>query len=376
MIMRHGARTSMFNIRGVPHAPVSCRFRDQFNKTFVLARTKEKWKRNFKNFGFRDYLMYPQSDQCQGSALTPYGMQQHITTGAYLRSRYGNILNLTQVHVRSTSTSRTYQSAVAVLHGLLDPDDFQKVQIFKSASTSFCSEKLSSVSCSCPSANQYLSKAKKLASQFERNDQFKRDMLDDIMASLLVQIGDDILTFNIIDVTMTYVCHNIRFLCPLSQRNCLSKSHMKDLFQMQDKIGRFMVTRNPDYIKFVHLFLHPLLMEMATRMIKATRSDHKKPFVLYSGHDITVTPLATVLGFNEGKWPPFASRIVIELYRKNDVKKHYFLKFFYNGKDVTSSVVFCRNKILQGFCKLKYFLDFVKNHIEDIGLGSYIDSCG
>ena len=106
-----------------------------------------------------------------------------------------------------------------------------------------------------------------------------------------------------------------------------------------------------------------------------TRNRRVESFVIYSGHDITITPLATILEIHSGKWPPFASRVVIELYKKIENKIHYFIKILHNGHDVTSSVVFCRNKLSKGFCKLKYFLDFVKKHLHDVGFDSYGQGC-
>ena len=58
---------------------------------------------------------------------------------------------------------------------------------------------------------------------------------------------------------------------------------------------------------------------------------------LYSGHDTTLIPLLRLLGINpNNEWPPFASSVQIELYRKNvtadDVTGTYVVRVIYNDR--------------------------------------------
>ncbi|XP_052082175.1 2-phosphoxylose phosphatase 1-like [Mytilus californianus] len=374
MVMRHGARNSMHSLPGIELPTLSCKVESKFeNISRFLDRTRQKWI-NQKKFGF-DSLLYPNKNKCQGSDLTPFGMKQHIMTGRYLQRKYGSLLNITQLHIRSTGYTRTYQSAVAVLLGFLNHTYLPLVRINRSGDASFCSPSLFSGSCHCPGADKLLTKAKKEADQVEREDIDKHMLMNRLRGVLETEISVGVSVFSLIDVLMTFACHAIPLPCSQNQRKCVNQSHLDLIFKIQDRVGKQMVSGNRNYIKYAHLYLHPLLEEMADRMKKVARRKPVESFVLYSGHDITITPLATVLGIHNGKWPPFASRIVIELYKRTENKMHYFIKIFFNGVDVTSKASFCKKKTLKGFCKLKYFLDFVHTHLHDNGLDSYEEGC-
>ena len=51
---------------------------------------------------------------------------------------------------------------------------------------------------------------------------------------------------------------------------------------------------------------------------------------LYSGHDTTLLPLLHVLDVFDGKWPPFAANITLELYENE--KKEAFVQTLYEGE--------------------------------------------
>lgn len=369
VLIRHGARTSMHSLPGIQVPPISCKAGDKrLNISEVLRKVKDTWKQKHRVFGFHGWDMYPNKTLCKGSELTPFGMQQHIQTGQYLRHKYGKSIDLTQSHIRSTSVARTYQSAVAVLLGMLPHTDLENARIYKSGQLSLCSPSLFRQSCECPGADHLLNLANRKSGQNERQDgNIKRKVLEN-------EFGGKFLTNYILDVFMTYSCHNISLPC-IHSAKCINHSHLDLAWAVQDEIGKTMVLENEFYIKYAHLYVHPLLSEIADRMLNLTKKRRVEPFVLYSGHDITVTPLATVFGIHNGKWPPFASRIVIELHKKVGLKINYFIKVIYNGKDVTPVVSFCKHKLFNEFCKLKYFVEFVNKHLQDIGFKSYEQGC-
>ena len=91
---------------------------------------------------------------------------------------------------------------------------------------------------------------------------------------------------------------------------------------------------------------HPMLIQMAKRMIDKSRDKTKLKFILYSAHDSTVTPLLLNLGVHDrNKWTPYATRVVIELWRdttssQDSIEPLYF-RVLVNGKAVTSKMKFC-----------------------------------
>ena len=98
---------------------------------------------------------------------------------------------------------------------------------------------------------------------------------------------------------------------------------------------------------------HPMLIQMAKRMIDKSRDKTKLKFILYSAHDSTVTPLLLNLGVHDrNKWTPYATRVVIELWRdttssQDSIEPLYF-RVLVNGKAVTSKMKFCGEALLKG----------------------------
>ena len=98
---------------------------------------------------------------------------------------------------------------------------------------------------------------------------------------------------------------------------------------------------------------HPMLIQMAKRMIDKSRDKTKLKFILYSAHDSTVTPLLLNLGVHDrNKWTPYATRVVIELWRdttssQDSIEPLYF-RVLVNGEAVTSKMKFCGEALLKG----------------------------
>ena len=98
---------------------------------------------------------------------------------------------------------------------------------------------------------------------------------------------------------------------------------------------------------------HPMLIQMAKRMIDKSRDKTKLKFILYSAHDSTVTPLLLNLGvYDRNKWTPYATRVVIELWRdttssQDSIEPLYF-RVLVNGKAVTSKMKFCGEALFKG----------------------------
>ena len=98
---------------------------------------------------------------------------------------------------------------------------------------------------------------------------------------------------------------------------------------------------------------HPMLIQMAKRMIDKSHDKTKLKFILYSAHDSTVTPLLLNLGVHDrNKWTPYATRVVIELWRdttssQDSIEPLYF-RVLVNGKAVTSKMKFCGEALFKG----------------------------
>lgn len=93
------------------------------------------------------------------------------------------------------------------------------------------------------------------------------------------------------------------------------------------------------------LLSYPLLREIAQRLEDMSQYLTRRTapnVVVYSGHDKTVSTLARTLGVFDDRWPPYASRLVVELHASasRDRPRH-FVRLLYNGRDVTAALAAC-----------------------------------
>lgn len=95
---------------------------------------------------------------------------------------------------------------------------------------------------------------------------------------------------------------------------------------------------------------HAQYQEFSALIIKHHRfktQDHTNPWdakklVLYAGHDTSIMPFLAALEGSvfDKKWPPYASEVVIELYRGTKPEEYMF-RLIYNGAALTSEIPGC-----------------------------------
>lgn len=126
------------------------------------------------------------------------------------------------------------------------------------------------------------------------------------------------------------------------------------------------------------LATHPILIQMAKRMIDKSHKKSKLKFVLYSGHDSTVTPLMINLGVHDRtKWTPYATRVVFELWRDAEADSSkassvdlYYFRVLVNGKVVTSKLKFCKDALLKGeLCPVTEMISWLSSGTGNEGMG-------
>nr|KAG5700208.1 hypothetical protein BaRGS_011051 [Batillaria attramentaria] len=155
-LIRHGDRTPMNTLLDVP--------RPQPREGCIMNRASLKKYPEFRRFMydmaiakdkqapgsyFAKWALYPQHKDCGNSQLTGRGALQHLHNGLALKEKYVKKWNLfgdkfspaTQLKLRSTQYSRTYQSAVSFLYAFLPHFDITQLDIQASADTVFCHAK-------------------------------------------------------------------------------------------------------------------------------------------------------------------------------------------------------------------------------------------
>lgn len=396
VVVRHGDRSPMYGVGGIrKKLQLDCTldsvWKGQNISEFQSYRSSMEaiWQEAQAGSAALMYGLYPKEKTCMGAQLTGIGAAQHLSNGINLKRIYIDKhqllqpnFNASEIHIRTTSYSRTYQSAIAFLFGFLPKFDFSKLKIFTGDPPNFCAStknRSRGYSCSCPAVNTYEDKAQKEIRRKRKNSKLYTRLNSEL--SELTGTPIDKLTWisSVLDYLNGYICHSLPLPCYAQSGRCFTWDLIGRMWNYRDSYMSGLEAVSYSYKKYSRLYMHPLLREIAKRMGRVVRRKDTVKFVLYSGHDMTVTPLKTALGFNEGLHPPFASRIVFELYKdvSGNSTQGYFTRYLYNGKDVTEQVIFCAGKTnSDGLCAIEHFLQFVMyDNLKYFNANSFEEAC-
>ena len=339
------------------------------------------------------WAMYPSRSECGEGQLTGQGAMQQVLNGLHLHQRYAepphNLrLDHSTVAVHSTVVSRTYQSALAFLYGLLPQFDRKQIKIQSTPTLMFCDSKAAPGSvCLCPGLETLRNRA--VAScRSEGAAAHSLATYEVITTKTLAQVfGVSSAALpspeGVMDGLSRYACHSIPPPCitltnsssgsRCTTTTCIDAKTMEGVWAPVDAQSRCM-SKNSNFLKYSAVSTHGLLLRIAQGLhrimlgnISTSNDVSQNPlFVLYSGHDNTLTPLITALGLEEAVWPGYATRLVFELYKRAstpDVRAQHFVRILLNGKPVTSETVFCHSgSVLSGrddLCEFERFYSHI-----------------
>ncbi|XP_054159118.1 2-phosphoxylose phosphatase 1-like [Oppia nitens] len=318
----------------------------------------------------KNYAKTPNSG-CELGGLTRYGCVQHLTLGSLLARTYVPVLNLTnhrQMKVLSTPYSRTYQSALAFTYGFWRPKsiiDFNTFpRIITTYGTYFCSSPDF-----CTKRCKRLESLQKLLNDHKQRILGQHPAVSELLADLKLIVANNSADSRLyespvalFDGLMAYMCHNSGLPCNddddddnVNRRRCVTLDKVKELVTFVEFHGKQMlvsdVFRHINWLK-IYGFLKTLVKSVVDINSPQNRDNR---FVLYSGHDITIVALASALDFFDGIIPPYASRVIFEVYEQshgsttgdsssntNTNNNKYYLRIVYNGKDVTRFTEICK----------------------------------
>lgn len=374
VLIRHGVRTPLHSIKGQPAVRIKCNLNDKLLTNSKLQNFVSKMKDNIqrhKESDFKNWDLYPDEEYCAASQLTSNGINQQILNGEHLGFKFFRKWELLsanfssdQILVKSTEYSRTFQSAIAFMYGFLPEFDLKKIIIKKSPNLYFCNKSRGLV-CFCPQANYVKQLADNFNSKLSRNSSIHQDLIRQLADIYGIKPNNIPWLSAMVDIIMTSVCHQIKLPCS-DDGHCVDQNLLTNIWKVIDNESLISKIKNNIFIKFSHLIMHPLLVDITQQLKLIALANKSVPkFVLYSGHDITMTPLLVALGISDGLWPSYASRLVIEFYSRvvTSKKIHYFVRILYNGLDMTRKLPFCKT-IIDGLCKFKHFLEFTSSHLK------------
>ncbi|GFS17888.1 acid phosphatase-like 2 [Elysia marginata] len=395
VVIRHGDRAPLVRLPGEETPSLSCLVdSSQFhhlpkvqNYEHVMAQASQMEERqeDLKS-DFNRWALYPSRPECAEGQLTGQGAIQQVLSGLHLHQRYTESPNnlrvdYSTVAVHSTVTSRTYQSALAFMYGFLPEFDHKQLKVKGTSSILFCdSNAVPGSVCFCPGLETLRGKAFGSC----RGDETAIRSLATYEASALKTLTHVLgvpatsipAPEGVMDALSRYACHSIPPPCVTLSNNssgnscttttCIDARTMEEIWASVDAQSRC-VNQNSDYKKFATAATQGLLLRIAQGLLRialrnTTNTDNVPLFVLYSGHDNTITPLIAALGINDRVWPGYATRLVFELYERAstpDVKAQHFVRILLNGKAVTRETVFCRaGSVLSGgddLCEFERF---------------------
>lgn len=278
--------------------------------------------------------------------------------------------------VRGTASGRTFQSAVAFMFGFAPEIDMSRLSAVEMADNNTLCMKQTGHQCACMAVRSGFISS--FSASFGQQSSAIRDepSVHRIAERLGMMVEKLPRLTHIFDVAMTHFCHGLAV-------GCLGALFVRDVFDAIGKAGQFAVA-DVHYQRLARLKAQPLLYEIAHRMKRQLQSAVSVPkFILYSGHDSTIEPLAAAIGVSNGMWPRYASRLVFELYAPAEEAGSHTnasIRVLHDGEDVTRQLPFCkdiRSDVSLPLCPLSAFLDFVNDRKFSGGPGEtgYDEEC-
>ena len=388
-MIRHGDRSNLHKLPNGVSPKMSCKLTEDLTdqypelKDFLAVMSGQSRE---PSQSFYEWDVFPRLPVCTTGSLTPKGTVQHVLNGVFFRDNYikdHRLIDLDkfseQVLVRCTNKTRTFQSATAFLFGLFPTYDLSTLTIEEATGNSLCKKDMS-LPCHCPGIAQYYNQMS-CHMQVDRleimNYPLTRHIYEHVSETMGVASNSLPTVARLLDISLVNVCHEI----PLPGRTdrCIEDWVVHDMNELIHQNGITQV-KTALYRRVALLKMIPLLQEIAGRMDAQIKGSTTNKFVLYSGHDTSIEPMAMALDFSDGHWPRYASRIVLELVsNKGTDEKTYYIRVLYDGKVVTSLIHFCRGSIVDrklSLCPFHLFQDFVNGgYLKLVGASSYSEAC-
>lgn len=116
------------------------------------------------------------------------------------------------------------------------------------------------------------------------------------------------------------------------------------------------------------LAMQPVLKELVGRLHDMATGKPSAPVLaLLAAHDTVLAPMVAALSGYDCRWPPYASRVVFELWRTpaHGPQQQHYVRLLYNGKTFSSATVHCKDssgsqeEVLPGLVPLSCLQEYV-----------------
>lgn len=130
------------------------------------------------------------------------------------------------------------------------------------------------------------------------------------------------------DALVPRICHDMKLPCN-ADGECVTNDDMEKIYVDGNWENKFRY----GYVDIARLMIGHFANEIRDSMLQGNLMGYPR-YVLFSGHDDTLTPLLAGLGISVDIWPPYASNLVFELWRTRDSspsEMKLFVRVVYNG---------------------------------------------
>lgn len=317
--------------------------------------------------------------------LTSRGFMQLVEIGNILGQAYASLTKrielLKQVYIRSTNYERTFQSTAGLVLGMLPQLGGPEGEYTQLPIKTFLDEKmevmhgvgmkLSSHHVS-DKGESILEGTCAKASKLGREERNSFQTSPQVASSLERIFGDGVkgrVITDLVDAVLPSVCHNQPLPCSSQTGECLTESLAADMMAEADRMfcNRYAGRQG---LNATMLATYPFMLEIVKALKRATLPDDNNPLGIFTGHDTVIAPVLSALGVYSKPslciWPPYASRIVFELWQpKADVERakarnkatpklaqehdkapvRSLVRVLYNGLDITTMIPACKEAL-------------------------------
>lgn len=373
MVIRHGDRApiSLDTFPNTDSVEISCFFNRSWKDFLELDRLRRDASM-FVVTGNPSRVIIQERDVCKGGQLTPAGFLQHIFNGKHLRKAYTGLLESIKAGssalVTTTDYSRTVQSAAAILYGMFgDTLGNEKFQI------DVAKDKYPETHFLIDSNNEPISckiLIRRLRDIWQIKDLVElRKLINPVKKSLaqILNAGRSQIPSldRIVDDFYTRLCHSKDL--PEGPNGKVTPKLASHSFDLSHTL---ISLKHTPLAELQTLSILSRMVMQASRLIEGKET---RKLVIFSGHDTVLVPFLAMLGIHDGKWPPYASRVVFELWRRQPTAEKgpetqslksmfdgYFFRILYNGKPLTSEVKFCKASIVDlELCPVTQLVNYV-----------------
>jgi len=382
MIARHGDRSPVYDTFLSKGLKLSCGLPEQENHWTSLSDFVVKRLSGSGITPQEDVDLFPGFSEhpCQPGELTYKGYTQHFQLGQFLRKQYnGRLIKRTfkkdadwtnNVFVHSTYYPRTLGSAASFLLGFLP----NKTSIRKSVLINYSQgTNLYAAPRGVTLTYRWCTRLREIAKTDPKNPEMQAGRM--FFAEAMQTLGDMYKKSPsklpeptvIVDNFLVRMCHKEKLPCYSHQ--CVRLALAYRLLEYADWTIEHKYTTTNSILMMQPFIYNSILKKMfeVTDELTHGKNDYDK-ILLYFAHDSTVTPLMTLMGIPPKKWIPYASRLVIELWREispspADATGYgpYYVRVLFNGQGYTQKLPVPENSfvLVKDLVKLRAFKNFL-----------------